>query len=404
MIKAIFTYIILFSSVLFDYVFNEQVNVYAKFPAETIPGTTIQIEITIEKGELSEFGRFVQELPQGFTASSDDNNFMFEEQKVKFIWVSLPYGSQMKFSYNVTIPADYQGNFQVTGIFDYVAGSEKKSVELKPQTITLKPTGTNPESLKKDFSYASNSDQLTPPERQISCTRGISQLENYSVVSIKINKGDLTSMAKISDNIPQGYIAESIDVKGGIFTVENNTVKILWMNAPAENEFTVTYKVSSPNTNDFSDFKVTGDFSYNDNGVTKSIGITEQSKDTQTLTTQPIEKSVQKNTEKAITKSNIEDNTNSVIYRVQIAAGHRMVNLNNYFRKYKISEKVIADQHKGWHKYMIGSFRDYKSARDYRTKIWDETSIDDAFVTAYNKGARITVQEALMVTSNKWFQ
>ena len=46
-----------------------------------------------------------------------------------------------------------------------------------------------------------------------------------------------------------------------------------------------------------------------------------------------------------------------------------------------------------------------KEARDKRNQVWAENNkINDAFVTAYNSGERISVQEALMISKQKWFK
>ena len=66
---------------------------------------------------------------------------------------------------------------------------------------------------------------------------------------------------------------------------------------------------------------------------------------------------------------------------------------------------VSIERHEGWIKYVTGKHSDYRSAHDQRDGfVRAGHNFRGPFVTAYNNGDRITVQEALMITHQKWVQ
>lgn len=103
--------------------------------------------------------------------------------------------------------------------------------------------------------------------------------------------------------------------------------------------------------------------------------------------------------------TNIPSAEVSVNYKVQIAAARKEVGQDYFTKRHHIVEKVEISFYHNWYNYSVGSFPIYKEARNKRNKIWAvDNKINDAFVTAYNAGERISVQEALMVTNQKWYK
>ena len=93
-----------------------------------------------------------------------------------------------------------------------------------------------------------------------------------------------------------------------------------------------------------------------------------------------------------------------VYYRVQIAAGKNNLKRDEFTEMFAFYEEFKLESIDGWFKYTTGHHQVYKSARDDRTRITQKYSkFNGPFVTAYNSGERITVQEALMITSQKWY-
>ena len=221
------------------------------------------------------------------------------------------------------------------------------------------------------------------------------------------------------------------------------------MNLPAEQRFVVSYKLIPINKAETKQLTLKGTFSFIINEATQVINIVQKEVDLTNLDPKNLEgiiasvpaptfSSTGSNTEGqpastsytehgvdggkeiAIKYQKIEEKKQvpskqvfdlkpymlepekGVYYRVQIAAGQKPVDVKRYFKKYMIPEEIRTEEHEGWYKYSVGSFPAYKEARDYRVNLWKNTKTSDAFVAAYNNGTRITVQEALMITNQKW--
>jgi len=451
----------LFINILFQTPVQMEIGV----PSVVSAGETFEVTVTLNKGDLSNFSRYLQQMPYGLTASpsiSSNSDFSFKDQKVRLIWLKLPEEETFTFSYKIHVDQRLKGEFNLEGLFSYIENNERKSVSKQSFSINILPSPDISPDQIVDISDFENAviQKIVPKQGDVLCYRQepqISETNDGLIINLIVNKGQQERFAKIEEKIPAGYDAMAIDSKEAIFSSKDDLVKFLWMNLPGEEFFSVTYKLIPHNGVVNRDIKIKGTFFYiEDNDKTVSIDILQEEFELTEKTTQEIKKVFdlltnqytaailpddksttdtvstkdigeekspsllgQQTTEtktiattkpKTITKKrttgryDVLTSERGVYYRVQIAAGHKPVNIRSYFKKFNLEKNVKKESHEGWYKYSVGSFKLYREARDYRNYIWRTTLIDDAFVSAYNEGKRITVQEALMIANQKWYK
>ena len=431
-------------------IFQNGVTVTADMPDVIDAGMEITVNVTIKKGRLTGFARFLQELPVGFTAepvNSGYGTFEFQDQKVSFLWFNMPDNDEINISYKITANERLIGKIELQGRFQYIENNvERKTVELQPQMLAIAPSPKVPVDRQVDVNdYA----KVASIEAEAASGQTIAlrqqpvwmEEDRFFLVTLLINKDAAQKYAKIEENVPAGFIAAGLDSKGGIFSFDNNIARFMWMDMPPEPYFTVTYKLIPQG--DQAAMKIDGMFTFLVNGITFTTKIIERGETLAGLTrTQlnsilrtldiKIEEQHEVIADKPPTPP-VQDatvrlepvkppagtggadvasgNANYLLtpepgirYRVQLAAGHKEVNTIRYFRNYRLERTVLREEHDGWFKYSVGSFAEYRDARDYRVFISNSTKIQDAFVTAYNEGKRITVQEALMASNQKWIR
>ena len=95
------------------------------------------------------------------------------------------------------------------------------------------------------------------------------------------------------------------------------------------------------------------------------------------------------------------NNNNKINYKVQILAAHMIADKKYLSSKFKYQDNYDLENHEGWIKYTTGYFKEYKDARNKRNSL-DIHKFPGPFVTAYNYGERISVQEALIISKQSW--
>jgi len=435
------------------------VSVKMDVPAQVSAGSEFEVRITLNKASLEGFSRFQQNIPAGLTATSgisSNADFTFSDNRVRLIWLRVPGTDEFTVSYKVQVDEKLKGTFELSGKFSFIENNERKSVDIDPVAINIIPSPSVDPSLIvdiKDFEKVSAPYGITASEvaANIACIRQkpYPGTAGEYIVNILVYKENTRNFAKIEESVPQGFTAVALDTKDAIFTFKSQKVKFLWMNLPVDRYFTVSYRLIPNNKAILPPPSITGAFSYLVEEETISVPLSERDIQIASLSESDINQIVtlalsepfpdinnqpeQQTVADQITQAKVVENNKKTVkpvksprqtrekpaesqvslllepeqgvyYRIQLAAGHKPVNVERYFRKLKLEKDIRKEEHNGWQKYSVGSFQIYKEARDYRIHIWNTTPVRDAFVTAYNSGQRITVQEALMVSEQKWYQ
>jgi len=429
-------------------------------------GSEITVNVTINKGNVSEFAEFRQDLPYGFTAmavNSANANFSFRDQSVRLTWLRVPDDDEIVVTYKIVANERLTGRVDLSGRFTYIDNNQRKTAEQQPKLLAINPSpNINPAMLVdvNDYAKIASIEAIAKAGKTVAFRQQPTWMEDdrIFIVTLLVNKDQVQKFAKIEETIPAGYTAASIDSRGGIFTCKDQMAKIIWMDLPAEPYFTVMYKLipEEGTVVDQQAMLIAGEFSYMVNDRTYSSVIIERGETLARLnrdqvndllrdaaiqvtelnpalvagtttpqppvsgttatptgtTTQPSTTATTSTPRPTIVSTPSVAATSDagdmlkpesgVYYRVQIAAGHRPVNTQRYFRNYRLEYSVMREDHEGWLKYSVGSFTEYKDARDYRVHLSNTTKINDAFVAAYNNGKRITVQDALMALNQRW--
>ena len=412
-------------------------------PDEAAPGSSFTVEITFNISDLKSIGRFKQDLPIGYTATpvnTLNGTFIFKDQIIKIVWnPTLPPDSIFTISYDILVDQTAEGPLVLGGSFTYVDNKELKTLNLLNKTIIIRSKGAIVNNDQNNQQNINNTVIQNLPTDQIFCYRQIVRDLDGITVHILVNTAGLSKdkFGKVQEKILSGYTATNIESKDAIFSFKDNNIKFLWMTLPSESMFQISYKLTATTpTSEIPD--ISGTFSYVENEgtkirtienrefldnnmlannqVTKDQAAKDQAAKDQATKDQATKDQAAKDQaakDKAAkdqaAKDQIANNKHivspetGVKYKVQIGAYKRYLNVS-YFKKLQVTESVSIELNNGLNKYLIGLHSEYKDARDHRVKIWNETPIRDAFVSAYNNGNRITVQEALMIANKKWYQ
>jgi hypothetical protein len=156
------------------------------------------VEITIKKGNLGGFAKFIETLPVGFTATLIEGKgaaFSFVDQKAKFVWGTLPSESEFKISYKISVAQNVNGEQILEGTFSFINNNQTQRYVLLPTSVKISTATASQIAGNEKISQSVNQLKESKPTKQ---TEG---------ETIKINS--IEKKPKIADEMAANTIGKS---------------------------------------------------------------------------------------------------------------------------------------------------------------------------------------------------
>jgi len=262
----------------------------------------------------------------------------------------------------------------------------------------------------------------------------VKQGEEFTV-SLTINKGSIAGIGHMIETLPAGFgNAMVVEAKGSEFKYlpQGNVVKFIWISLPADEAFTVSYKVKVNADAPTGNVTLAGKFSYViDNQkqtfivpkisiavIGETLATTTEPETTATTTTEPettnsttiqpkttIITTTEPETIATTTTTTETSKTSAnlgIVFKVQIGAFNEMLSIattNRFLRIAKQSFKTYKNE-RGLTIYTVGEYLEYEFANNLKTRLISN-GLSDAFVTAFKNGKRMSTSVARELIKNK---
>jgi len=394
---------------------------------------------------------------------SDGSSFTFKDNEVLYIWYDLPSDKSIVISYTIIAKENSNGIKKIAGDFSFINDNERKQLEVPALVFKVNSELVANENFKENNSSTSSVRSIEKLENEYIVTVKTTINNHKGFARIKeelpkdFNAEEIETAGSIFKNT-DGYakfiwtnLSDSINEiivkykisnnKGldtnftisGVFSSEklisegyNSGIKIPvteYIPFKEITENTETNAIDAENTVQ-EDIKQDTSLELSNNNELNNEENLVVSKDTEVLVNETIaqididssvevfknEKTeVKEDKEEIVEKKNkvvkniisTKKVNNNVDYKVQILAGHRIISEKQVSNQFNYNGEYALETHNCWIKYTVGSNSRYSDARDSRNEL-KIYNFPGPFVTAYNYGERISVQEALILTSQNW--
>lgn len=384
---------------------------------ETLGNDKYQVTLDITKQGIEGFCKIQEFTSFGGIMSEVELKgaiFSFIKNKGKFVWMSLPTDENFTVSYSLDLGSAKNKDVSVLkGDFSFLEGNVTKKVDIIKRVLeTLADNSSSSQNetveeknTKKDETIISTENEPSIPMETSVTSPTIPVVEDDSKITVINEEEEL-------DTSQESMITSDEEIENKeMITAE--TLAAANRNEPKKGNTEETLDITSDSIKEevIIEDDILEETPVLENIELKKVATTEENEidtDFEAVKEEEVATIKEEKPKEKKTGPVLENNfgvRTGVNYRVQIAAGKNVVDKAYFEKRHNWTSDFVIENHKGWVKYTTGSYQIYRIARDNRATVnGGEHKFNGPFVTAYNEGIRITVQEALMISKQKWFK
>ena len=347
-------------------------------------GSASSLTVSIQKGGLDYFGRILLTLPDDCTLVPKDmhgGSFAWdaEQNRAVISWLKLPEADRFDLVFDLrTSPDAPAGRRELLSEFSFIRNQDRASVTPPPFIFDIDGPAEGPDK-------GTPSDELLPEESGAPlplAQRTWTQLNEAVELQIEFQGMENAGFTKLSELIPSACDFNVTSAAGGTVQVDGARFSIVWFDGPPTG--TVAYRMGQCTLSMVQE--ISGSLSTIIDGQSLDIDVIPLG----------MKRSPSQNGDDEV------NNDPEIVFEVQFAATKNSVVTDYFEEKFNFRLTTKEENVESWWKYSTGIHEEYAEAKILRDEIRKNYSFQGPFVIARDDGQRISVQEALMKSGQKW--
>jgi len=181
--------------------------VNCKRTVSVISAKEMRVEITVNKEQASGIARLAELLPEGSVikfAKSEGGSFNVSNNKIKFIWMSLPAAENITVAYVLSTEKLGAGDYSISGKFSFLEGNETRESSIDPSSFYVSATN----ELKLANAVAANVILPSATTNEIHMPPAVAEKTGKVVYAIQV--------ASTQKQLPDNYFSANYDIKDNV--------------------------------------------------------------------------------------------------------------------------------------------------------------------------------------------